>query len=106
MMRSAATGINHDSLPAYLGKSLVFAAFVYLSAHFGGLFRFNDSSVSLLGLTSGCALAGLLLLGANYWPALLLASVLGAVSFGMSPSSAILMGLGTTTGSLSAVAFW
>jgi PAS domain S-box-containing protein len=106
MMRGIVSGIGRDSLSAYLGKSLVFAAFVYLAARFGSLFRFDGSSVSLLCLMTGSAVAGLLLLGSRYWPALFLASLFGALATGMSNNAAVLIALGASFGALSAIGMW
>lgn len=106
MMRGIRSGIGCDSLPAYLGKSLVFIVFVYLAAQFGSLFRFDGSSVSLLCLMTGGAVAGLLLLGRRYWPALLLATFGATLATGVSTNSAMLMALGVGFGALAAISMW
>ena len=106
MMRGIGSGIGRDSLSAYLGKSLVFVVFVYLAAQFGSLFRFDGSSVSLLCLMTGGAVAGLLLLGGRYWPALVLATFGGTLATGMSSNGAVLISLGVCIGALAAIGIW
>lgn len=64
----------------YTGKITLLALVYFLTARLGFLFPFQGEIASILWPASGLAMVGLLLFGLDLWPAIVLGSLLAAVS--------------------------
>jgi len=75
-------------------RAAVLALACYVAGRVGLSLAFVQANASPVWPASGVALAGLLLLGIRYWPAVYVAAVVVTVAGGASPQLAIIMAVG------------
>lgn len=86
------------SSPTHLARICVLAAAYFVTARLGLMFPQHGSHITLIWLPSGIAVASLLISGFALWPGILLGSAVTCLTMGLSPGTALGIGIGNTLG--------
>ncbi|MBV8273279.1 MAG: MASE1 domain-containing protein, partial [Cupriavidus sp.] len=93
---------SHKSRLSLFAQILVVALLYFACARLGLMYAVVGGAVSLVWPSSGIALVALLTMGVSIAPGIAIGSMLANMSVGVPPLVAIVIGLGATTGALTA----